>query len=220
MKYKLEKIYAWIKWIGAILLVDVIMRILCVVFYPLAYVLRVKVREWHNNTNKIKFVLSLPLWVLLNDGKSNDVGYLWFWNAKGIQPTTKWNRFKLAYLWNPLRNPCWNIYEYICPNEGEKTDIDEVDRYGYGSCIQCMPSQFDFCVLKWKDSEGNESNNIGETIDYKKSILGMNFVYYRVNNVLYFRYSYAWVRGNKAREVQLGSGNSRFKIRNKLKFLK
>jgi hypothetical protein len=226
MEYKLEKIYAWIKWGLAIILVDGIMRLLCILFYPLSYALRVPVRKWHYGSNKAKFCLSLPLWCLLNDGESNDIGYDWFWDAWNIYPTSNWNRFKLAYLWNPLRNPCWNIYTYIHPKVGKITDIDVITNTAMvwkGSKGFISADPLNSCVLKWLNEEGEASNNMGVQIDYDKSILGKIFTYYRVDGVLSFTYSKAWVGDDigLAREVQLGSTGatigSRFKIRNKLK---
>lgn len=221
MKYKLEKIYAWIKWGLAIFLVDVVMRFLCIVFFTLAYILRVPVRKWHYSSNKAKLWLSLPLWCLLNDGKSNDVGYKFFWDAWNIYPTSNWNRFKLAYLWNS-RNPAWNTYTYICPKSGKITDMDIITntaKVWQGSNGFVTANPLASCVLKWLNEEGEESDNIGAQIDYDKSILGKNFIYYRIDGTLYFRYSKAWVDEDFgiAREVQLGVNYSRFKIRNKLK---
>jgi hypothetical protein len=198
------------------------MRLLCILFYPLSYALRVPVRKWHYGSNKAKFCLSLPLWCLLNDGESNDIGYKFFWDAWNIYPTSNWNRFKLAYLWNPLRNPCWNIYTYIHPIYGEITDIDVITNEAevwnpIAGFIIADPMEN--CVLKWLNEEGEASNNMGVQIDYDKSIFGKNFVYYRSNGVLHFRYSKAWANDDigLAREIQLGSTETRFKIRNKLK---
>jgi len=221
MEYKLEKIYAWIKWGLAIILVDVIMRLLCILFYPLAYALRVPVRKWHYGSNKAKFCLSLPLWWLLNDGKSNDIGAEWFWDAWNIYPTSRWNKIKLAYLWN-TRNPAWNTYTYIRPKYGKITDMDVITNTAMvwqGSKGFTTANPLASCVLKWLNEEGEASDNIGVQIDYDKSILGKNFVYYRIDGTLYFRYSKAWVNEDigLAREVQLGVNYSRFKIRNKLK---
>lgn len=234
--YSIEKIYAIIKYEQLVFVVDVQLRIYCILFYPIGYLLRKPVRAWYNSGNKLKFILSFPLWILLNDGNSKDIGYQWFWDAKGIQPTNAWNRFRLAYLWNPMRNPCWNGYQYINPKTGAKTDLDVIFNYKFNHITSLFyyahndsKNVLTFNVLKWKNADGEESDNIGETIDFDKAVLGKSLCYYRIDGELYFRYSKAYISEQYtflkwtfkfAREVQLGAADNRFKIRNKLKFIK
>jgi hypothetical protein len=251
MNYKLEKLFAWIKWACAIILVDGLLRGLAWLLYKrVIYPIRKPVRFLYHKCGFVGKLISVWFWVFLNDGKSNDVGYKWFFDAKGIYPINAYNRKHLSWLWSGLRNPAWNSYEHIKPkydDDNSELDVDIVENNAYKNGKKQDPLAE--CVLKWKNAEGEESDNMGETIDFNNAVMGKNFCYYRIKldngklSPLYFRYSKAFLEYDKelrkvhwnwnpfkirvgkykadiAQEIQLGTNGKRFKIRRKWKKLK
>jgi len=123
--------------------------------------------------------------------------------------TLNWfQKFKLSYRWNGLRNPNWNLQTEFKPKEGEKTNIVELEFEG------------DNNIFTWRN----------------KTTFGKQFVIWEIDGTKYFRYSYtrnlkqyspnrlitrfiSWI-GNKTNlysykeneyvNFMAGTGNSRF----------
>lgn len=220
MKYFLEKQLAWVKWALAVAIYFVLF-IPSLLLYPiLFYPTRGAIRFFWYGCGKIGKVISFLGFIFLNDPEENgvcdDYGTEQYRKSLGytqpVDELTWYQKLWISYRWSGIRNWAWNTHRFLKPkynNHSKYTGFDCISNIKYNS----GPSGLDFCVLKYKFSDGTEADNFGDFIDYEKSILGKNFVYYRVNGVLYFRYSKAWVDGNIAREIQLGTNGRRFKLR-------
>ena len=240
MNYKLEKLFAWIKWGATIILNDGILKILAAFLYPLAiYPTRKLIRYFWYDCGKFGKVISFLGFIFLNDPEDNEIDHetrnYWIddygredWGRSiGFEkPLDQYNwlqKWWISYRWSGLRNQAWNAHRFFKPKHNDHskyTDLDTIERFGFGTQASRMPQEMDFCVLKYKFSDGSSADNFGDVIDYEKSILGKNFVYYRVNGVLYFRYSRAFKNDMGLwREIQFGTNGRRFKIRVKWKRL-
>lgn len=234
MNYKLEKLFAWIKWSCVIILNDFILGILLATWvYPLfVYPTRNIIRFFWYGCGTLGKIISFPGFIFLNDpeedGKCDDYGLQDYRNKIGFpKPLEDYNflqKWWISCMWSAWRNPVWNVHRFIKPKHNDHSKYDSVDiieQYDDQELLGYWHNKtLDYCVLKYKNEQGEGVDNFGDIIDYSKSILGKNFVYYRVNGVLYFRYSKAWVNGNLAHELQLGTNGRRFKIRIKFKKLK
>lgn len=238
MNYKLEKLFAWIKWGATIILNDGILKLLAAFLYPLViYPTRQLIRYFWYDCGKIGKILSFLGFIFLNDPEDNEIDHetrnYWIDDygtpeyRKSIgfdKPLEEYNWLQLWWIscrWSGWRNNNFNAHRFFCPKYNDHSEYTDYD------CIEAKninhdfsPSGLDYCVLKYKFEDGTEADNFGTQIDYEASILGKLFCYYRVNGALYFRYSKAWVKGNLAHELQLGTNGRRFKIRIKWKKLK
>jgi hypothetical protein len=189
--------------------------ITALVIYPLSYILRKQLRwMYHESNNMLLRFIALPLWIYLNDGKSNDLGYEWFFNAKNLYPTTPWNRFKLSYMWSAQRNPAWNHYQIFKPKVGDAQLIHQV---GEVTRPNTVSKWYHSANLKYVNSKGEFSDNKGEYLSKKFSFLGEQMVWFRIQDKVYFTYSLAKkIRGYWV-ELILGAGEKRFKLRFKIK---
>jgi hypothetical protein len=185
------------------------------VIYPLAYLLRKQLRwMYHESNNMLLRFIALPLWIYLNDGKSNDLGYEWFFIAKNLYPTTPWNRFKLSYMWSAQRNPAWNHYQIFKPRVGDAQLIHQV---GEVTRPNTVSKWYHSANLKYVNSKGEFSDNKGEYLSIRFSFLGEQMVWFKVDDRVYFSYSLAKkIRGYWI-EIMLGANEKRFKLRFKIK---
>lgn len=205
-----RKLKMYLRWAGNIILIDGLLKLTSMVIYAwLIYPLRKPVRWLWKKQGWYRWI-AFPFWIFLNDGQSNDIGYDWFWRAKGIFPTNAWNRWRLSYLWTGLRNPVWNVYEFIHPKRGEIENMtilkgDGVDR-----------------ILRWNLKDGTYNNNSGDYLNYSEAKLGLCHIEWSIMGVDYFRYTKALIKPIGKyffhHELQIGWNNSRPKIRFKLIF--
>ena len=82
-----------------------------------------------------------------------------------------------------------------------------------------MTTAFSIAGFKYVDKDGVYKDNIGDFLSKKHSTLGKMFIWYKIENKLYWRFSYAnnlfsklWV------EFQVGTNNSRYTFRLKFKW--
>jgi hypothetical protein len=211
----LEKIWAYIRF-SLNMLVSGFFAITAYIVYPISYLLKDKIREYKNNGNKFGRVVSFPLWLYLNDGNSNDIGYEWYHEAVGLYPTNAWNKFRLAYMWSVIRNPAWNHYEVFKPNSG---DVEKVSLKG--SIESGVPHNWEtLASLRYVNKDGEFRDNKGDFLSLKFSRIGKKMVWYRIGNTLHFIYSFANKVGKYWIELQYGSITRRYKIRFKIKDVK
>lgn len=153
-------------------------------FYPLVYWLRKPVRKY-----KIK-----PLWYYLDDTDGDFGADYW----RGDKPKNLWT----AYKWSVLRNPAWNLQESLKPENGL-----EIVKYHNGKFLKDI-SLLSIATLKYVDSFGQYSDNKGEYLSLRYSRVGKMFIWYKVGNNLYWRYSFAnevkWLGGIWI-EIQIGT---------------
>lgn len=193
--------------------IGIFFAITALVIYPFAYILRKPIRKFKKENNKLARIITYPLWLYLNDGKSNDVGYSWYHEAINLYPTSKWNKFKLAYMWSARRNPAWNHYQILKPKEGK------VKLFSIKSNIT-SGVKHDFLTpadLRYVNSNGEFRDNKGEYLSLKYSRLGNKKVWYRIGKTLHFINSYAGKKGKYWIEFQYGSVPRRYKVRFKVK---
>jgi len=160
--------------------------------YPFAYILRKPVRRW-NKGNQFQRFVSFPLWMYLNDGVSNDVGYTWFWKKIGREPNGKfWNDFIISYKWSGLRNVVWNLYTlpFFKCERGEKTDIVIKKSICFNqNLLNWEVSPIEERHLKFKYADDSYADNEGDYLDYSKAVLGVLYCTYKVNGKTYFRWA-------------------------------
>ena len=231
---RIEKIWAWMKWLGAILINDFILKFgFAWWIYPLfVYPTRKVIRHFWYNCGKTGRILSFFGFIFLNDpednGECDDYGTADYRKSIGfnkpLDKLTWYQKWWISTRWSGWRNNNWNSHRFFCPkhnNHSKYTDLTIIEQYDEQELLGYWHEwKLAFCVLKYKFSDGSYADNFGTVLDYENSILGKNFVYYRVNGVVYFRYSKAWVTSNGyAREIQLGTNGRRFKIRLKIRKL-
>lgn len=214
----MKKVWSIIRWVIIAILLQIILIPLSYIIFPASYYFRDKIRGiYYDKKGVLKILISL-LWIFLDDEEferqGHDYGEPWWRKAKGLEINTKWQRFKTAYLWNVVRNPAWNQYTLIKPSQG---DIEVIKSNGALINKNMQLSELDFAVLKWVDEEGEYMDNKGHFISNVYSIFGKMFVWYKVQNRLYWRYSFAGKKFNRWIEVQIGTTDLRYTIRFKIK---
>lgn len=205
---KTDRIKMYLRWFLSILVVDGILRVISAVIFPFViYPLRKCIRFVWNQDNCLKWI-AFPFWIFLNDGQSNDIGYDWFWRAKGVFPTSWFNKWRLSCAWY-RRNPCWNVYEFIKPKKGMRENLVILKGNGIDR------------ILRWKLKDGTPNNNKGDLIDFDQVKFGESHIEYSIGGTNYFRYTKAWMKPVRFffrsyllhHELQVGWNNSRAKIR-------
>jgi hypothetical protein len=190
------KIKAWFNVITHILLVDGLLRALSFVVFPIAYLLRAWVRKVH----------FYPLWIFLED--PYDLG-----NPQeaqdniGIQPTTWFKRFLVAYYECVLRNPTDNLQVELALT-GERTNHHFIK----GNSDVMLRAKF-------YNEDEEKVANAGKFLSQKYSLFGKNFVYFRQNGKWLVLYSTCYISKQEGERVTIREFNigaaSRILIRNK-----
>lgn len=219
----MEKILSVIRWFSIAIILDTLISVLSYIVYPIVYPIRNFIRKWYNSDSKIKRILITPLWIFLADGSFEENGHEfgndWWLEAKNTKLDTSWRKFWAAYQWNVLRNPAWNRYLLIKPQQGEPEIVSQSGKlYREEYPVSIM----DFANLKYVNDKGEFRDNKGDFLSMYFSIFGKSFVWYRINNRLYWRYSLAkrvkpfgfWI------ELHAGTNDRRYTIRGKIKFVK
>jgi len=216
-----SKSIAILRWVLAIIF-QLMTVVLSLVFYPLAYVLRDRLRAMRQSNNKVIRIVAVPLWIFLDDEcvelTGDDYGEYWYKlvNDINVDTMTDWELFLVAYKWGAIRNPAWNQHTMIQPNEGIETLV---------SYKGATTSSYwwEFAVLKWL-TDGKPSDNQGECIaPAPYSVFGSAFVWYTAGDRLYWRYSFAGKKFGRWIEIQIGTTegkdwkNKRYTWRMKLK---
>lgn len=210
----MEKIFAFIRWFFFAAILQIIIIPLAYVLYPFAYILKDFLRRNRPWTT--------PLWIFLDDEvvelSGDDYGELWWKQENGIvvEELNAWQKFIVAYRWGVIRNPAWNQYKLFKPKQGEIFIFSAKGKLTKNGVEVPLT---DFATFKWENEAGQYTDNQGEYLSFKFSTLGKSFVWYRIYNTLYWRYSFAkkvkclnrWV------EVHLGTNNRRYTIRLKIK---
>ena len=174
------------------MMLNLLLLILAPIFYPLGELFKPLGR--YN-----------PFWIFLNDEPPTD----WYIKSKKDQPY-----WLIIYQWKAIRNPAWNFHKLIRPKQGKPKIISS---RGYISINNKKISNMTLAVLKGKFKDGQYADNKGEYIDLQKSKLGSSFNWYKVENNLYFRGSFAnyflfrWV------ELHIGANEKRYTFRFKIK---
>lgn len=157
-----------------------------------------------------------PFWYYFDD-EDGSYGTDWFKESLLYgDKTDKWSRFRIAYKWSALRNPAWNLQASLKPIDGEK---ELVSTKGYVERNGVELDQYVFANFKYVNKDGAFKNNIGDFLSIKYSALGKRLTWYKVDDKLYWRVSYAnnlvsklWI------ELHLGVSNYRYTFRLKVKW--
>lgn len=214
----MKKTIAFLRWFTIAVLLQVILIPLSYILFPISYIFRSKLRHYVYNKKGIIKYLSIILWIFLDDEEfhrqGHDYGEPWWRRAKNLEIDTTWKRFKVAYMWNVLRNPAWNQYTLIKPKQGTKVEVSHK-----GKLFQKNKkvSIFELAILKWVDKDGNYSDNKGDFISKEHSIFGELFLWYKVDKRLYWRYSFVKKMFGRWIELQVGTNDIRYTIRFKIK---
>jgi len=180
----------WVRYIFELLITKVFGYLTAWFMYPFAYVFRKCLRKW-NKGSWLQKLTSFPLWMYLNDGVSNDVGYPWFWKKIGRQPNGKfWNDFVISYKWSALRNPVWNLYIPLQLQHIPKTDIVVKKSICFNEAL--LNREVDHIEerhLKFKYADDSYADNEGPYLDYSKAVLGVLFTTYTQGNRKCFRWA-------------------------------
>ena len=196
----ISKIYAFINWAGN-MLINGLGFITAPIIFPLAYLLR-----------NIPIVRNKILWIYFDD--EDEFGFDVDWWMRGKKPS-----FWMAYKWCALRNPAWNLQAALKPNiRAPKTLISESGTHHRGGDITIDP--FVMCVLKWLTENHEYSDNKGEYLSIRHSVLGKKFLWFKFGDH-YWRYSFAdKVWKNMWIEFQIGTSDTRHTFRLKFKWIK
>jgi len=211
----MKKTTAILRWMFHMILALVISAS-ALVIYPLAYILRYKLRLAYYGTNKTLRILSTPLWMYLDDEEffrnGDDYGDAWWkvTNNINVNALNEWQLFVVSYKWAALRNPAWNQHRLFKPKDGDETLVEMIGSTSFFDWRE-------FCELKWF-TDGEYTDNQGECIAPSPySIFGNAFIWFSCGGTLYWRYSFAnyvplinrWV------ELHLGSTEGNFEYQNK-----
>lgn len=199
----MKKTISILRWIG-VMLVNAVGFITAPLIYPLLYPFR-------NKINKVK-----PFWYYFDD-EDGDYGTDWFRESLSYGENKDWwSKFRVAYKWSALRNPAWNLQANLVPKKGT-IKVEEIVKLNLTRNNKIIVDINEFATLKFVDVLGNFKDNIGSYLSLKYSILGKAFIWYKIDNTLYWRYSFAnkvskkfWI------EIHLGTGR-RYVFRLKIK---
>lgn len=216
----MKKTISILRWALYSIILQIIIIPLAYVIYPISYLFRKTLRKWYNSGNKLKQILSIPLWIFLDDEvvklAGDDYGEQWWKEVNNIKvwELNYWQRFVVAYRWGVIRNPAWNQYSLIKPKQGVKQLLSQK-----GELIKDGESLslLNFAVLKYVNRFGQYTDNQGEYLSLKYSIVGKSKVWYEIGKTLYWRYSLAKQYGNYWIELQLGTNDNRYTVRFKIK---
>lgn len=113
------------------LILEPIKRILSPILYPLAFVLRVRLRKEKVMWDRYLYVPTFkPLWFFLNDGEKLCYG-VEYANQEKYYPGWVWrirNPFFLSFWFNAIRNSCVNWNNWMALKLGKF--VSEVKHYG------------------------------------------------------------------------------------------
>ena len=159
----------------------------------------------------------IPFWWFFDDEDGN-YGTDWFRDSLSYGHKTDWvGRFRIAYKWSALRNPAWNLQASLQPKDGVKVLVSSGGSAVKGGIKVLDP--YALCGFKYENENGQYTNNIGDYLSLKYSLIGKKWSWYKVEGRLYWRFSYAnelfknvWV------EWQVGTNNYRYTWRLKLKY--
>lgn len=171
------------------------------IVYPFAYLFR-----------KISFVRNKLLWIYYDDEVPDSKDYQsWL---KGRKET-----FWLMYQWHALRNSAWNLQVSLKPKKGLKKVVRSKGYHSRNGNYDI--SVFEMCVMKWLDENYNFSWYKGKYLSLEHSVIGKMFVWYTIDNTLYWRYSYVKkIFGKIWLEFQIGTDDHRHKFKLKIKRVK
>ena len=166
------KFLSVLRWLGA-MLIALVAFILPKILYPLIYPYHRF--EWSNKK---------PLWYFWDD-EDGIYGAQYWREAKGI---TKYN-FWVSYRWCALRNPMWNLHTKLVPIRGDEYYISMK-----GKLLRNQEADvplYKVAVLMYVNDDGSYLGNSGDNLSLKYSILGRTFLWFKIKNRLYWRYSFA-----------------------------
>ena len=183
----INKVLSILVWIG-VLLIQILGYVGGVLLYPIAWLLK-----------KSVYSTKIPLWWWFDD-EDGLFGAEYWRKAKKITKLNFWT----SYRWCALRNPMWNLYSTLVPKKG-----DEVIVYSKGKLTRGNDnlSLYNVATFFYVDKDGRWTNNAGEFLSLQHSILGWVFIWFTIQDKLYWRFSYTgnvfwklWL------EIQLGVG--------------
>jgi len=122
--------------------------------------------------------------------------------------------FIKKYKWHVLRNRVWNLNNLFTPEKGKEVITKKISDTLYRNDKKVIVGgkYIEFAGLKYKAKEGQNpwQVNRGDEIDFKYSTIGKSFIYYKVKNKKYFRYSSCVKKFNRWITVKLGTNKDRF----------
>ena len=196
----MKKTWSIIRWL-LVMCISLFGWITSKFMFPIAYWLR-----------DVKLFRKYILWIYYDDEDEFGFGVDWW---IGNKPFSLWT----AYKWCALRNPAWNLQASLKPLFGLKKFVSCKGSHSKDGNSDI--SVYKMCVLKYVDKHGGYQNNKGDFLSLKHSVIGSMFVWYKIENRLYWRYSLAknmvkniWV------ELHLGTTDSRYTFRLKIKNVK
>lgn len=110
-------------------------------------------------------------------------------NGYDIENMDWWQKFKIAYLWNAIRNAAWNMYDVYVPAVGERV-LKSFTGYLSKNDIY-VANLYEFAVLRYVNAQGQYMDNQGDYLSIEFSVLGWSSVWYEVDGKLYYQYSFA-----------------------------
>jgi len=216
----MKKLLSYLRWFCVAILLQIGLIPLAYIVYPISYIFRVGVRRWWIIGNTLQKILVFPLWIFLDDDlwtkTGGDIGEEWWLKLHNIDEDslTKWEEFKLAYKWCVRRNPAWN--QYVLFNIEDRSKVILESR---GRLVKDLKevSIDNLAVLKYVNAKGEYSDNKGQYLSLKHSIIGESKIWYKIGDVLYWRYSLARQVGRFWIEIQAGTNIYRYTLRFKIK---
>jgi hypothetical protein len=194
----MKKFLSILDWIITMLL-PLLAIITAPIIYPLIYPFR-----------NFNWAQKKPFWFWWDD-EDGFYGAQYWKDAKGITKDTFWT----SYRWLALRNPMWNLHASLKPKEGEEIYISQK---GYLSMDLQPIALSNIATLHYEDVYGNWTGNSGSILSTRYSKLGRVFIWFTIENKLYWRCSYAGRLFSKLwLELHLGVG-WRYTLRLKLKW--
>lgn len=196
----MKKLLSILRWV-LVMLVNLLGYLTAKVVYPLAYLLR-----------NVDLFRNKLLWWFYDD----EIPEAWHYQnwLKGRKET-----FWRMYQWHTLRNPAWNLQASLKPKQGLKNYVSSKGWHKEDGNYDI--SVFKLCVLKYVDKNGEYDDLTGDYLSLRYSIIGKMFVWYTIDNTLYWRYSVAKKLFKKIWwELQLGTNDRRYTFRLKIKKVK
>jgi hypothetical protein len=176
----MSKILTFIKWFVITIPLGLVALLTAPIFYPL----------WDLTHWKI-------FWIWNDDSRFNEDGtpkgdYSVYIDKYGDGEET----FKVRYKWH-VRNRMWNLRDWISNyKKGDGSGLTEkefiIDNITLnGEKVQDGGKWPMICGLKYKVNEGQDpwQGWVGDEIDFKYSIIGKSFMWYKQDSILSFRYS-------------------------------
>ena len=161
-----------LKWFFAVVPIGIFTAITAPILTPLAWLLEQVLPDKN------------PLWWWLDDEiESSETNEDWL--------IYKQNNKFAWYKWHAIRNTGWNLKNLFKPEQGKLILTDVLVNRLYRNGVKVPATET--ASYKWIDDYGNEGwqVNSGVIISKKYSTIGKVYIFFKVNDKQYFRFSLA-----------------------------